>query len=113
MVFIGDSGSVTSLIIPYVSRRRSTLTQPVLLSSKFNLPLLSANNIALSFLPDPLERETLPSPGRGASLEAKLIVGDGSAHAVWKIIEGERSRWEEHRRRGEEEELRKLTQGLS
>ncbi|KAI9634698.1 uncharacterized protein MKK02DRAFT_37577 [Dioszegia hungarica] len=104
VIFVGDqplasgSGSapIASLVIPY----------PVLVSSKFNLPLLSANNITLSFLPDPLVTETnLPSPGRGASLEAKLVVGEGAGHGVWKVIEGERARWEADRRRGEEEAL--------
>lgn len=84
-----------------------TDSKAILLSSKFNLPLLGANHILLSFLPDPLATEaSLPSPGRGASLEAKLVVGEGAGHGTWKIIEGERQRSEAMRRQGEEEQLR-------
>lgn len=39
-------------------------------------------------------------------MEAKLVVGEGAGHGVWKVIEGERARWEADRRRGEEEALR-------
>lgn len=96
---IGTSSSspLTTLEIPY----------SILLSTKFNLPLLSPNNITLSFLPDPLAPPpaTLPNPGRGSALEVKLVVGEGAAHAVWKVIEGERAGAEERRRRGEEEDL--------
>jgi hypothetical protein len=61
----------------------------------------------LSFLPDPLASEaTLPNPGRGSNLEAKLVVAHGAAHGTFKIIEGERARFEADRRRGEEEQLR-------
>jgi hypothetical protein len=82
--------------------------QTILLSTKFNLPLLSPNNITLQFLPDPLAPPpaTLPNPGRGSALEAKLVVGEGAAHAVYKVIEGERAGAEARRRRGEEEDLR-------
>lgn len=66
----------------------------------------------LSFLPDPNRQPpTLPSPGRGASLEAKFTVGEGAAHAVWKRVEGERARVEAARNRGEEEALREWAVG--
>jgi hypothetical protein len=67
-------------------------TQPYLNSAKFNLPLFSPNNILLSFQPDPAS-QSLPEPGRGGKIEAKIIVGEGAGHGIWKMIEGERERW--------------------
>lgn len=72
-------------------------------SCTYNLPTFSANHIRMSFLPSP-SSNSLPDPGTGQVLEAKIIVGEGAGHAVWKIIEGERSRAEERGR--DEEDLR-------
>jgi len=71
--------------------------QPYLNSAKFNLPLFSPNNILLSFQPDP-NSQSLPEPGRGGKIEAKIIVGEGAGHGIWKMIEGERERWLEIKR---------------
>jgi hypothetical protein len=46
----------------------------------------------------------LPEPGRGGKIEAKIIVGEGAGHGIWKMIEGERERWLERKR--EENTLR-------
>ena len=79
----------------------------MLLATKFELPIFSANYILLNFLPDPTEADNgLPSPGRGAHLELKVCINDGQGHGVWKRIEGERCRLEE--RRADDEMLRKL-----
>ncbi|ORX37247.1 hypothetical protein BD324DRAFT_435347 [Kockovaella imperatae] len=82
-----------SLVIPYTT----------LLKCTFNLPTFSANHLLISFLPDPElgAASNLPAPGRGSSLEVKIIVGDGAGHGVWKRIEGERQRHEHHRSQGE------------
>jgi hypothetical protein len=40
----------------------------------------------------------LPEPGRGGKIEAKVIVGEGAGHGIWKMIEGERERWLEIKR---------------
>lgn len=77
--------------------------QTLVRSCTYNLPTFSANHIRMSFLPSP-SSNSLPDPGTGQSLEAKIIVGEGAGHAVWKIIEGERSRAEERGR--DEEDLR-------
>jgi len=71
--------------------------QAYLNSAKFNLPLFSPNNILLSFQPDP-SSQSLPEPGRGGKIEAKVIVGEGAGHGIWKMIEGERERWLEIKR---------------
>jgi hypothetical protein len=117
--------ALTSIVVPYVRHtssrlahlHRSSLTfidsnplcfrsKPMLLkltpqqylnSAKFNLPLFSPNNILLSFQPDP-SSQSLPEPGRGGKIEAKVIVGEGAGHGIWKMIEGERERWLEIKR---------------
>lgn len=54
------------------------------------------------FLPDPNDPESgLPSPGRGAHLEVKVVIGEGAGHGVWKRIEGERQSAEARRKEGE------------
>ncbi|KAL1413153.1 hypothetical protein Q8F55_000902 [Vanrija albida] len=68
-------------------------------SNEFAVPLFSANHLLVSFVPDPaVAQPGLPHPGRGGAITAKLVVGDGVAHAVWKRIEAERAAWEERRR---------------
>jgi hypothetical protein len=117
--------ALTSIVVPYVRltpsplspmslqvpSHPSTLTlllrlnahytrangQAYLNSAKFNLPLFSPNNILLSFQPDP-NSQSLPEPGRGGKIEAKIIVGEGAGHGIWKMIEGERERWLEIKR---------------
>jgi hypothetical protein len=81
-----------------------------MLSATFHLPTFTPNNILLHFGPDPslpLEQTGLPDPGRGGKIEAKLVIGEGAGHGVWKRIEGERSRWAEKRK--EENVLRELS----
>ncbi|OWZ27804.1 hypothetical protein C349_06744 [Cryptococcus neoformans var. grubii Br795] len=73
----------------------------LLRSCTYNLPTFSANHIRITFLPSP-SSNSLPDPGTGQVLEAKIIVGEGAGHAVWKRIEGERSRAEERGRDGED-----------
>ncbi|WVR06498.1 hypothetical protein IAU60_003529 [Kwoniella sp. DSM 27419] len=86
--------ALTSIEVPHTTLKSAT----------YNLPLLSPNNILLSFSPSPPNPSqgphitSLPDPGRGQSLELKLIVGGGMGHAVWKRIEGERTRAEEKRK---------------
>lgn len=83
--------------------------QPTLLSATFHLPLFTPNHLLLHFHPGPhlpLVQTNLPDPGRGGKIEAKVVVGEGAGHAVWKRIEGERGRWAERRR--EEEILREF-----
>lgn len=77
-----------------------------LASAKYNLPLFSPNNILLSFQPDP-NSQSLPEPGRGGKIEAKLIIGEGASHGIWKMIEAERERWLEIKK--EENTLREFT----
>jgi hypothetical protein len=92
-----------------MSDRLIDRVQSVLLSSSFNLPTFSPNNILINFLPDPSHSQpNLPSPGRGGKLEVKVVVGEGAGHAVWKRIEGGRNRAEE--RRNQEEILRRSIQ---
>lgn len=79
--------ALTSIVVPF----------PYLNSAKFNLPLFSPNNILLSFQPDP-SSQSLPEPGRGGKIEAKVTVGEGAGHGIWKMIEGERERWLEIQR---------------
>nr|XP_019045417.1 hypothetical protein I302_05807 [Kwoniella bestiolae CBS 10118]OCF24347.1 hypothetical protein I302_05807 [Kwoniella bestiolae CBS 10118] len=83
---------LSSVEIPYVSLRTAT----------YNLPTFSANHLLLTFVPS---GTSLPNPGIGQFIELKIWVGEGAGHAVWKRIEGERSRVEERSRgRGQEEE---------
>ncbi|OCF46028.1 hypothetical protein I317_00116 [Kwoniella heveanensis CBS 569] len=89
-----------SLEIPYTSLNLAT----------YNLPTFSANHLILLFVPDPSSSainaaSALPDPGRGQNLELKVWVGEGAGHAVWKRIEGERSRVAERAARGVDEEL--------
>ncbi|ODN73981.1 hypothetical protein L202_07475 [Cryptococcus amylolentus CBS 6039] len=72
-------------------------------SCTYNLPTFSANYILLTFLPAP--GSSLPDPGTGQSLELKIVVGQGSGHRLWKIIEGERNRAEERRTEADNEAL--------
>ncbi|ORY25956.1 hypothetical protein BCR39DRAFT_542733 [Naematelia encephala] len=86
--------TLDSLVIPYSH----------LLIASFNLPLFAPNNLILSFLPSSPESSShLPEVGRGGKIEAKLVVGEGAGHGIWKRIEGERSRYVE--RQIEEESL--------
>ncbi|KJD99684.1 hypothetical protein I311_06728 [Cryptococcus gattii NT-10] len=82
----------------------------LLRSCTYNLPTFSANHILITFLPSP-SSNSLPDPGRCQVLEAKIIVGEGAGHGIWKRIEGERSRAEERGR--EEEDLPAYDQGPS
>ncbi|KAL7423049.1 hypothetical protein Q5752_002348 [Cryptotrichosporon argae] len=86
--------TLTSLIIPYSCLRSNT----------FNLPLFGANNLSLAFVPDrsPGSEPHLPEPGRGGAIEAKLIVGEGAGHGVWKRVEGEREAWAARKREAEQ-----------
>ncbi|WVQ96502.1 hypothetical protein IAU59_003607 [Kwoniella sp. CBS 9459] len=76
-----------SLEIPYYALKAAT----------YNLPTFSANHLILLFNPAPSSSHNsgsaLPDPGRGQNLELKIWVGEGAGHAVWKRIEGERSRF--------------------
>ncbi|WVQ65573.1 uncharacterized protein L199_003751 [Kwoniella botswanensis] len=87
---------LSSVEIPYTSLRTAT----------YNLPTFSANHLVLAFVPSPTPAgASLPNPGIGQFIELKIWVGEGAGHAVWKRIEGERSRVEERMRgRAEEEE---------
>ncbi|WWD18652.1 hypothetical protein CI109_103105 [Kwoniella shandongensis] len=78
---------LSSLEIPYASLKIAS----------YNLPTFSANNVLLTFIPAPGDT-SLPDPGRGQTIEAKVIVGEGAGHGVWKRIEGERMRAEERRK---------------
>lgn len=63
--------------------------------------------MVLHFKPDPtlpLDPTGLPEPGRGGKIEAKVIVGEGAGHGLWKAIEAERERWSQKQR--EENTLR-------
>lgn len=73
------------------------------MSCTYHLPTFSANHLLLSFQPDlsPDQPANLPSPGRGGKYEAKLIVGQGRSHAVWKRIEGEMERYRDKTRNEE------------
>ncbi|WVF68987.1 hypothetical protein IAT40_003761 [Kwoniella sp. CBS 6097] len=88
-----------SLEIPYTSLKAAT----------YNLPTFSANHLLLLFTPAPSASSNaasaLPDPGRGQSLELKVWVGEGAGHAVWKRIEGERSRVAERAAGGIDEDL--------
>ncbi|KAK8858757.1 hypothetical protein IAR55_002986 [Kwoniella newhampshirensis] len=78
---------LSSLEIPYASLKIAT----------YNLPTFSANNVLITFVPVPGDT-SLPDPGRGQTIEAKVVVGEGAGHGVWKRIEGERMRAEERRK---------------
>jgi hypothetical protein len=79
--------------------------QDVLHDTTFSLPIFSAPSFTLLFLPSsPPESSNLPSPGRGAFIEAKLAVTSGAANALWKRVRGE---WDAYKaRRLEDETLR-------
>jgi len=85
---------LSSIVVPY----------PSILSTTFELPILSQNYILISFLPaEPVEASGLPPVGRGGKIELKVAVGEGAGHGIWKRIEGERMMAEE--RSTEEEAL--------
>ncbi|WOO76836.1 uncharacterized protein LOC62_01G000451 [Vanrija pseudolonga] len=83
--------TLSSLVVPYATIK----------SNDFSVPLFSANHLLVSFVPDGTPTSGLPSPGRGGVITAKLVVGDGQAHAVWKRIEAERAASAERKRHEE------------
>lgn len=88
----------------YVSIYRQTdLTlQSTIRDNAFNVPLFSANNILISFVPDVTHRcPNLPDPGIGQYLTCKMLVDNGFGHNLWKRIEKERAAWVERNRAAE------------
>lgn len=74
---------------------------------EFKVPLFSNNYLNIMFGPDPtVTTPNLPDPGHEAHLVAKLSVGDGLGHKLYKRIDKERAEWA-HRQK-QEEPLREL-----
>lgn len=73
----------------------------------FKLPVFASNHLNIHFNRDPTHRcPHLPDTGLEQDLVAKLTIGNGLGHRLWKRIEKERAAW--NQRAQDAEVLREL-----